>query len=122
MTDCNADYANLAQYNNGIAFKPWNEPNKNVVSKIKTNSFGRQSTSGYHTLKNGYINFPTNCTNVITPSHFPPKNVCVELGQPCGDNLSCCDQGAFCISDFPGTRRVCQYKKIKPMPPNQKKN
>ena len=64
MTDCNADYANLAQYNNGIAFKPWNEPNKNIVSKIKTNSFGRQSTSGYHTLKNGYINFPTNCTNV----------------------------------------------------------
>ena len=122
MTNYNADYANLAQYNNGIAFKPWHESNKNnqhIVSKIKTNIFGKQSTSGYHTMENGYIRFPTNCTNITT--HFPPANTCVELGQPCSDNLSCCDQNAFCTSDFPGTRRICQHKKIKPIPPNQKK-
>ena len=61
------DYANLAQYNNGIAFKPLNN-RKNVISSIKNNIIGRQSTSGYYTLNNAYISFPTNCTNVMIPT------------------------------------------------------
>ena len=73
MTDCKSDYAGLAQYNNGIAFKPWNTPhtynraNPPVLSTLKNNVYGRMNTSGYHTLKNGYISYRTNCTNVTIP-------------------------------------------------------
>jgi len=80
MTDCNTDYANLAQYNNGIAFKPWNnrktqyKNNPPVISSIKNNVFGRQSNSGYHTLKNGYISYPTNCTNAVWNDHAKGPN------------------------------------------------
>ena len=78
MTDCKSDYAGLAQYNNGIAFKPWNRPhtynraNPPVLSTLKNNVYGRMNTSGYHTLKDGYVSYPTNCTNVIIPSLSPP--------------------------------------------------
>jgi hypothetical protein len=74
MTDCKSDYAGLAQYNNGIAFKPWNRPhtynraNPPVLSTLKNNVYGRMNTSGYHTLKDGYVSYPTNCTNVTIPS------------------------------------------------------
>ena len=80
MTDCKSDYAGLAQYNNGIAFKPWNKHQTNnranppVLSTLKNNVYGKQSTSGYHTLKNGYISFPTNCTNITIPSLVTREN------------------------------------------------
>ena len=40
MTDCKSSYGNLAQYNNGIAFKPWNSRAKSsIISSLKNNVF-----------------------------------------------------------------------------------
>lgn len=117
MTNCKSNYAGLAGYNNGIAFKKWNtKSSKSIVSSIKDNLLNQRSDNNYYTLKNGYPSFPTNCTNITipkkkhhghhhhhdittvpTPPSHPsptPNKMCIKKNQSC-DNSStrtqCCE-------------------------------
>jgi len=73
MTDCNSNYSNYKQYNNGDISKRWDYHPQAIVppviSSIKTNVFKPSTKTGYQTLKGGYPHYlGGTCNNVTRPT------------------------------------------------------
>jgi len=129
MANYKSDYAGLAQYNNGIAFKSFNKNrtynrrNPPILSTLRNNVYGRLNTSSYHTLANGYISFPTNCTNVTIPSlvtkekytreNFDSESKYYTYMSPhcqCQPNLT--SQGGKCVASRENYNKINKPKVI----------